>query len=289
MKKWAISAGVYLLVVVGAFYAYAANSGENLKEASHGNSMDQHNSKTEHSDTDKTEPSDEHTGDNHGDGHSEHGENHGDSEVLAMVHDEAGNLFITLKDKSGDPVSDIEVNHEKLMHLIVVSTDLNDYYHLHPDQVEPGVFKTPHTLTAGSYKIFVDIKPKDLAYQVQPISFILGNPVSNHDHSHLQLDTSFVKKVGEHQATLQMTSLKVKEATELKFDLNGEFPEQHLGALGHVVIIDEKANNYLHVHPQHGDKPIFETTFTEPGIYKIWAEFKFDGEVFTFPYVIEVK
>jgi hypothetical protein len=291
MKKWTISAVVYLLVIVGAYYAYASFSGENLEEANHGTKESQHDSNSSHNeggeeghaetDLEETETS--------GHEHSDHSEPTDSSEVLATVHEETGNLFITLKDDKNNPVSEIEVNHEKLMHLIVVSSDLTEYYHLHPESVEPGVFKTPHTLKNGEYKIFVDIKPKNLAYRVQPQSFILGNPDSEHGHQHLQPDATFVKEVGGHKVTLQASSLAANEDIQLKFDLNGEVPEQHLGALGHVVILDENAIEYLHVHPHEGNEPIFETKFTKPGIYKIWAEFKFAGEIFVFPYVVEIK
>jgi hypothetical protein len=295
MKKWALSAIVYLLVIVGAYYAFDSFTGTESEEVDHAAGDNQHNIDTEHTENNEEEGHEEESheeaghDEEHGEEHSEHGASEGISEVLAMLHEESGNLVITLKDIKGNPVSDIEVNHEKLMHLIVVSTDLQDYYHLHPETDEPGVFKVPHSLEDGEYKIFVDIKPKNLAYEVQPIEFVLGNAHGDHEHGALKPDHNFVKQTGNHTATLQPTSLNVNEEIQLQFDLNGETPEQHLGALGHVVILDEKANQYIHVHPQHGDQPIFETKFTQPGVYKIWAEFKFNGEVFVFPYVVEIK
>lgn len=66
-------------------------------------------------------------------------------------------------------------------------------------------------------------------------------------------------------------------------------PEPHLGALGHVVVLDEDGEKYIHVHPVADDKTVFDTKFEKPGIYKIWAEFKFEGQVNVYPFVIEVK
>jgi hypothetical protein len=293
MKKWAISAVVYLFVVVGAYYAYASFTGN---EVNHAAEDEKHNAKTEHTENSEEAGHGEGYGENsetsgheedHGDSHAEHG-GENNSEVLPMLHEESGNIVITLKDLNGNPVTDLDVNHEKLMHLIVVGTDLQVYKHLHPESTEPGVYKVEHGLEDGEYKFFVDIKPKDLTYEVQPINFIIGSPDEGHEHG-LQVDEQLVKQEGGHLVTLKPTSLNVNEDIQLKFDLNGETPEQYLGALGHVVILDDKAENYIHVHPHDGDDPIFETKFTESGIYKIWAEFKFDGEVFVFPYVVEIK
>ncbi|MFD2444386.1 hypothetical protein ACFSO7_10460 [Bacillus sp. CGMCC 1.16607] len=294
MKKWALSAVVYLLIVVGGYYAYYSFTG-NEPEAEHTAVNEEHATETNHSEVKEEHSQDEsHSESSEEEGHSEGHSDHestsvGESEVLPMIHEENGDLVITLKDAQGKPVSEIEVNHEKLMHLIVVSSDLKVYNHLHPVTEKPGVFKTPHTLKDGEYKIFVDIKPKNLSYKVQPITFIKGNPSEGHEHSNLEADTSLVKLSGGHSATLQPSSLVANEEIQLNFDLNGEHPEQHLGALGHVVILDENAENYIHVHPLDGDKPVFETKFTQPGKYKIWAEFKFNGEVNVFPYVVEIK
>jgi hypothetical protein len=291
MKKWAISAFVYLLVVVGAYYAYVSFTGNNVNHASEDG---KHIAETEHTENSEAAGHGEGHGsgtsvheEDHGDSHGEHGGDH-NSEVLPMLHEESGDIVITLKDLNGNPISDLDVNHEKFMHLIVVGTDLQVYKHLHPESTDPGVFKVEHGLEDGEYKFFVDIKPKKLAYEVQPINFIIGSPDEGHHHG-LQVDEQLVKDVDGHLVTLKPTSMNVSEDIQLEFDLNGETPEQYLGALGHVVILDDKAEKYIHVHPHDGDEPIFETKFTESGIYKIWAEFKFNGEVFVFPYVVEIK
>jgi hypothetical protein len=288
MKKWAISAVVYLLVVVGAYYAYASYTGNEVNHAGEEEKQNTEDSEVaghqeEHGEKGDTSGHEE----GHGESHDEHG-GESASEVLPMLHEESGNIILTLKDLNGNLVSELDVNHEKLMHLIVVGTDLQVYKHLHPESTNPGVYKVEHGLKDGEYKFFVDIKPKELAYEVQPISFIIGSPDEGHHHG-LQVDEQLVKQVDEHLVTLKPTSLTANEDIQLKFDLNGETPEQYLGALGHVVILDEKAEKYIHVHPHDGNEPIFETKFTEPGIYKIWAEFKFGGEVFVFPYVVEIK
>ncbi|WP_152597373.1 hypothetical protein [Neobacillus niacini] len=181
------------------------------------------------------------------------------------------------------------MNHEKLLHLIVVSSDLKEYHHLHPQTNEPGVFKISHSLQSGEYKAFVDIKPKGKVYKVEPITFKVGENHIEHNEGSLMVDSELTKEAGGHKVSLLPSSLKTNKEIQLTFDLGGETPEQYLGALGHVVILDEKGENYIHVHPLEGTEPVFATKFSKPGVYKIWAEFKFNGEVFVYPYVVEIK
>jgi hypothetical protein len=46
---------------------------------------------------------------------------------------------------------------------------------------------------------------------------------------------------------------------------------------------------WYEVHPKNEQDPIFETQFDQPGRYKIWADFKQEGKVRVFSYVIEIK
>lgn len=271
MKKWTISALVYLFVIVGGYYVYASIA----ETESHNETKTVHEQEAESS---------------HGQDHEENGENHnGKSEVISNLQIENGELVITLKDNAGNAVSDLEVNHEKLMHLIVVSTELKEYQHLHPQTNQPGVFRVTQSLPAGEYIAFVDIKPTDKTYVTAPISFMVGETHNEHEEDSLTVDTELTKEAGGHTVKLLPSSLKVNEDIQLTFDSGGDTPEQYLGALGHVVILDEKGENYVHVHPLEGNEPVFATKFSEPGIYKIWAEFKFNGQVFEYPYVVEIK
>lgn len=68
--------------------------------------------------------------------------------------------------------------------------------------------------------------------------------------------------------------------------------QPYLGAVGHVVILSEDAEQYLHVHPMDekgsGPKAEFMTTFPHAGIYKIWGQFQRDERVITVPFVVNV-
>lgn len=283
MKKWIISAFLYLAIVIVGYFAYEAVFGVDEKLDAH---TEEHTASTS-GEKEAGKAHDSHSGDEL----HEHGQQTStESEVKVTVKEENQSLTVRLEDLAGNPVTDLEVSHEKLLHLIVVDDHLDQYFHLHPEETTPGQFKVESPLKEGTYKAFVDIKPKDLNYEVQAILFTVGNPdTGEHSHSSLKIDQTLEKTVNGNKVTMTPTSLVVNEPVTLTFDVHGAKLESYLGALGHVVILDEQANEYLHVHPLDGDTPVFETQFSKPGIYKIWAEFQENGNVTVYPFIVEVK
>ena len=261
-KIWVISGIVYVGLVIAG---YSVVTGENPL-----NSGDMNHE--EHSNEDAN--------------HNDHGSS-SLSDVQADVRYEDGQVLIDLEDEQGN-TPELEEIHEKLMHLIVVSNDLEDYVHLHPELDEDSMYSTDVDLKPGQYQAFVDIAPKDKAYQVVPNEVVVGNAET------VEADlvpTSDTQTVANKNVTLETSQLSTeKESSVLSFDLDGETPIPYLGGLGHVVILNEAADEFLHVHPVSDNETTFETHFETPGLYKVWAEFNFEDEgVLVFPYVIEIK
>lgn len=264
---WAIAGIVYLGVVIGGYSTYAS---VNQKTDEHTN----------------------HTADNQ-DAEKSHNEhtNHGANEVSELtpkVSYANEEIRIELKDKN-NKAPKLEVSHEKLMHLIVVSSDLKEYHHLHPEEKNKSVYSQKFDLPDNSYKVFVDIKPKDLNYAVEPIQLHVGKTHKEQHANDLVIDTDYTKTINNQAIELTTREFEVNKEIKLNFDVKNNKPEPYLGALGHVVILDEKGEEFIHVHPVSNDKTVFETQFSKPGVYKLWAEFKFGGHVNAYPFVIEVK
>jgi hypothetical protein len=263
MKKWVLAAILYLAVAIGGFTIYEYFF-QNDSNSTH-EKMDGHSDDMMHHETNANE-----------------------SEVNTELQYQNGLITIYIKDKSGNPVTHFEVNHEKILHLIVVNDQLNQYYHLHPKNLGDGKFQIQKNLSNGSYKAFIDIKPKNLKYVVKPVQFKVGKNEIVHEPN-LIPDTKLTKEVEGKTVSLNMSSNKAHKMITLDFKLDTTNLEPYLGAMGHVVILDEHATHYLHVHPKYNDKPIFATEFEKPGIYKIWAEFKQDGVVRAFPFVVKIN
>ncbi|MGM0920491.1 MAG: hypothetical protein ACQEWW_04565 [Bacillota bacterium] len=284
---WAISAIVYLGLVIGGYTVYASMN-------THNDHIDSHTATSNSNEKKETSTEEEHNDDHASQksegtdsGHSDHGAR-SDSEVATDVKYEEGLITIDLKDKDQNS-PELEISHEKIMHLIIVSADLDDYYHLHPEEKGNGIYTVKFDLPENSYKVFVDIKPKNLAYQVSPIELHVGNGHGEHEEHSLMVDTNLTKTINEKTVQLTTTELVSNKDVTLSFDTKGITPEPYLGALGHVVILDDKGEKFVHVHPASEEKTVFETQFDKPGIYKVWGEFKFDGKVNSYPFVIEVK
>lgn len=274
MDKWVIGAILYVAVVIGGFTVYENVTADDTQAVALTAHDGNENHGTQH-EGNGAHGTDLHEGRNR--------------EVHTFVQAGEKEIRIYLKDKAGNPVNELEVNHEKLLHFIVVDEHLQKYFHLHPEQTGEGQFTIKNPLPEGFYQAFIDVKPRDLAYQVTPVPFIVGHPRVSDQNPRLEPDHTLTQQIDGETVTLKMSSFAINQPVTLTFELDKTSLTPYLGALGHVVIVDEGAQQYLHVHPAQQEEPVFETRFEQPGIYKIWAEFKQNGKVRAFPFVVEIK
>lgn len=294
--KKLVSLGIVYVVIV--FAGYSVITGNNplaSGEMEHDEHSDEENGHEEHegdeaSEEETTEHDDHNTESNQEEDEDmdhEHGHEHeSESEVKTDVSYDNEELIISLEDDTG-AAPELAIEHEKEMHFILISNDLEEYYHLHPEKEEEGRFRVNQALEDGTYQVFVDIVPENKAYTPAPNLLQVGTEETA--KAHLHADNEWTKEVEGKTVTLEEVEAIAGEEVPLNFDMHGEQPETHLGALGHVVIVDEGAEEYIHVHPASEDSTTFNAHFTEPGMYKVWAEFKFDGEIHVYPFVLEVK
>ena len=221
------------------------------------------------------------------------------------------NLIVT-EQKVGEPIKDFDIIHDKLMHLIIASSeDLSHFAHIHPKlNKETGVFSIVHTFAkAGKYKMWIDAKPKGGIQILTAFPFnVEGQPV--HSPTNITSDKTFVKEVmtdgQSYQVTLdfQPEKLSVGMDTKMTFeirDANGK-PISNLEPLmaagGHCVIIGADAREFLHVHPAEevddivswrgGPSVSFLANFPKPGLYRAWGQFQHEGKLLTVDFTFEV-
>lgn len=221
-------------------------------------------------------------------------QHHGMNNELPNVHVNAvyntGRMIIQVRDANGMAVELLK-NHEKSMHLVIVSDDLETFLHVHPQETTSGDYQVEVELAAGRYLIFADISPVNQTYISKPIVVTVGEEIKNAkpDWRMLAENDNPIKKCRGKTFTFQYSALVVGEPVTLSFDLNGEAPLPYLGAMGHVVVLDEQGNRFIHVHPSSKDQPIFQSQFPSAGFYKLWAEFRFaDTGVLALPFIVEV-
>lgn len=230
-------------------------------------------------------------------------------------------LAIAVKNEKGNPVRDLQVVHEKQMHLIVVSTDLSEFAHLHPQQTEAGDFQVAHTFQhGGDYLLFADFTPPHGGARVD--KFQLNASGSTRPTVAFVESAASMEIDGVRVTMTIATPLRAKAGTLLHFalfDAGTGMPvtdlQPYLGALAHFVIISQDGEEFLHAHPleksgsatrhdehsnhganshQHGAKAAgnsevsAHTTFPRHGLYKVWAQFQRGGRVITAPFTIRV-
>ncbi|MBM7566897.1 hypothetical protein [Paenibacillus sacheonensis] len=211
-------------------------------------------------------------------------------------------LLLQVRNPAGQPVDEFAEDMTKLMHLIVVSKDLSSFQHLHPTYEGEGRFRVKVTFPHGGPFLLVSEFMPDgkgltvhkawmnaLGTEPDPTALVASGSeavVSNG----IEIKLSAMPEVGE---------FKAGEMAMLNFSLSkagtGEriVLEPYLGTFGHCVILDENANQYVHVHAaaemSTGSSVMFHTEFPKAGTYKLWAQFQYRGEVITAPYVVRVN
>ncbi len=207
-------------------------------------------------------------------------------------------LTIKITDRGGQPVQQFDVNHEKLMHLIIVNHDLSYFEHIHPDYLENGIFTVNTTFPAGGkYKLFADFVPQGAS----GATLSEWVTVAGEEQAHTPIrPTTLVQQVDGKRVELSLSNKLSNEEAMLTFEFQDAATKQgidnlepYLGAVGHVVILSADAEQYIHVHPVDedgtGPKAEFATIFPNSGIYKIWGQFQHKNEVFTTAFVVEIQ
>ncbi len=209
-------------------------------------------------------------------------------------------LTLTITDSSGNPISNFETTHEKLLHLIVVSDNLTTFQHIHPEYRQSGQFEVTTSLPKpGKYTLFADYKPAGSQQQVSVAT--VSVPGTAETAPTATFDTEKVVEKTVIRLTLPKSELKAGEDAMLQFDLKdatSQAPvtlQPYLGNLGHLVIISNTSTlgeeNYLHTHAMPNTPTgtvAFHTQFPRAGLYKMWGQFNRDGKIITADFWVNV-
>jgi len=199
---------------------------------------------------------------------------------------------------TGQPVKEFATVHDKLFHLFVVSRDMEEFAHIHPELQADGSFVIEHTLPkAGHYTLYADFLALGGGPQVVAIPIVTAG-----------VDTDLVAA----QATLKPDAPWVKTADGVRIELLNEPAEflggeeidlvfrfshptteapitdlqRYLGAWGHLLILSEDMTEYVHAHPRDETQPdlnagpsggpeiIFDALLPKPGRYRAWLQFQ---------------
>lgn len=211
-------------------------------------------------------------------------------------------LVIEVQDKDGKPIADFDKFQEELIHLIVVSDDLQYFNHIHPTYKGNGRFEVQTDFPySGGYTLFSDYKPAGKSEQVS----VLKMQVPGQTLARSKVDMATTKTWGNTKANLKFSQPQIKAGQEVNliFNLQDAASNQplkdlqpYLGERGHLVILKQSSPltkaDYIHAHALK-DTPAgevhFMTSFPQPGKYKLWGQFNRNGQIVTADFWVNVE
>jgi len=217
-------------------------------------------------------------------------------------------LEFAIKDFFGENTQAMDIVHEMPMHLMVVSSDLAEFYHIHPMPVAGGVFRVSHVFPhGGDYKLFADYTPTGASGRIEGFDLKVDGPprpvytltpmqpeVATVDGMRMTMTADKPLRTGQ-DINFAMSMVDAKTGRPIR-DL-----QRYLGAWAHIAVVSQDLEDFIHVHPfEDADVtgPISKpspgtirtaTGFRRPGLYKWWAQVERGGKVTDFPFVFRVE
>lgn len=238
-----------------------------------------------------------------------------------LVAGEVGDFALTVLGGDGEPVEDLQRNHERMVHTVFISADLRTFVHAHQEDTRPvtvddlraGTFSFPLELpTAGEWLVAFDYAHRNLWLQTLDAVEVAGEP-RQADVPDLTGGTTWTD--GTHSAALSFDTVpEVGVRSEIAVTLtevDGERVDdlvQYLGSDGHCVFVSADLAWLTHTHawfegmddmapsmamPQvhTGPEVPFRVTFPVAGGWRTWCQFvrgSAPDDVITVTFPIEV-
>ncbi len=228
---------------------------------------------------------------------------------------EAARLHLFILDARGRPVETLQVHHERLAHLLVVSENLEEFHHLHAEDEGPltpearreGRFSVPITLRwGGRYLLSLDAvdggvgihQDLDLRVEGPP------QPATRWNLGRTRTAGPLTLRLGTNPFAVEAQGVTVGI---LDVEADGAPVTDlvpYLGALAHLAVFREGASASAHNHaggPEFapfqgavaipgyaGPKLYFEHQFAEAGRYRVFTQLQRGKTVVTVPFDLEV-
>ena len=236
--------------------------------------------------------------------------------AAGITADQPTILQFQFLDKLRNPIRYLEYAHERPIHLMIVSEDLQEFAHVHPEVNEFGVWEVSHPFSSGGkYKLYAEFTAPGENRRVEP--FVVAVQGQTRPKPKLAATAATVKTSAGVPVTLD-TGGEIRALTEieLRFRLgDGQSPvsglQPYLGAWAHAAIAAEDLSTFNHAHPiEDGGSAIkpseahvhtaetlgptpkqvrISTSFLTGGLYKLWLQILIAGKVETIPFVLKVE
>lgn len=201
--------------------------------------------------------------------------------------------FQLFRGRSDVPLTsaDLQLEHEKRIHLFTLDSGFQEYRHEHPEEVRAGVWQVPFTVSiAGAYRFWIQILPvgetstKTLKFDQDILHFpgevVPDEPVSS--------AVALTWTDGSYEVTLSFPAGEPVQHTmaPLRFVVKKdgvEVPQSeldpYLGAKMHIVAVSATRDDFVHIHP-HAEGDVM-AHFMEAGFYGLFMQFSHEGVLHT--------
>jgi hypothetical protein len=181
------------------------------------------------------------------------------------------------------------------MHLIVVRRDFTGFQHLHPRQLADGSWAVDVNLPEGGvYRAFADFVTGGQTVTLGTDVFVPGR----FDSVAMPAVAPTSEAGAGYKVSLGSAPPRAGGTTDVRLTVSRnarpvDSVDPYLGADGHLVVLREHDQAYLHTHPEGepgGPGPItFRVEYPSAGRYRLFLQFRDRGKVRTaaFTQVVE--
>ncbi len=233
-------------------------------------------------------------------------------------------IMLSFKDREGKPVKNLTIIHDRLIHVIIASQDFSVFAHIHPQDFGPITPEMKETARypvrftfpkAGRYIVGIDFAVKNQPLSKHFLIDVVGEPKMGR----IKQDFSRGKRFGDLDVKFATTPERIRSGKEVTlsyiFRKNGKPVtdlEPWLSAPMHLAIISADLTQFIHTHGElpgtpamghhehemqmmmtvpekFGPKIEVHVVFPTAGLYKIFGQVGYRGEVITTSYMIQVE
>jgi len=204
--------------------------------------------------------------------------------------------FVVRHPLTGEQAKQFATIHDKLFHLFVISRDLEEFAHIHPEAQPDGSFTITHVLPKpGHYVLFSDFLALGGGAQIvaTPIATAGVDTDLMAAQARLTPDPPWTRTADGAKVELlnQQSEFLGGEEIDLVFRFRNaetDVPitdlQRYLGAWGHLLAASSDLVDMIHTHPaweEGGPNVQFNLIFPRPGVHRVWVQFQRQGVVNT--------
>jgi hypothetical protein len=230
-----------------------------------------------------------------------------DAQLTRASHNRVRTLSLTVTDPAeGLMVREFEKVHERPFHLFIVSEDLREFSHVHPQADGRGhlvLLSAP--VARGAYRVFADFLPKGGTPQLLQRTIVAGEVSDIRASAVASLAPDLADKVDHDlRAKIEIEGGSLVAGRPGLIDLiltdavTGDPVhdlEPYLGAWGHMFMVSADMSDAVHSHPitplteRGASRIVFYQRFPKPGMYRLWTQFQRASHVATVSFTVAVQ